>query len=228
MHPTYAERSAPEQLTAATSATARIFKQKSAETQALPFLGGAGITWANGVPVPTIQKQNLSKDQINALLFTAASLPYIGVYDTQQETFVAEDRFRGLTCAEVVAIRLAEAAAQGSLKAIEMLLDRTVGKPKQQIEAVSMKMSYTEFLEHLAREERGPGVPTSETTAAADSSQDIEVLAHPSEPSPPPSSLLPAYQEDILEAVTDPFLRQLIASEEEERANDADATEYEF
>lgn len=190
--------------------TARLFKEKSVEGAPLPFLGGAGITWANGLPVPTVQRQNITKDQFNALLFTASSLPYIGVYDEERDTYIAEQRFQGLTCAEVVAIRLAEAAAQGNLKAVEMLLDRTIGKPKQQIESVSMKMSYTEYLEHLAAEEQRHQAPTERT-------QHVEIDVTPTH--------TPTQEPDNEYGVDDPFIASIIAAENE---NEGSEDEYEL
>lgn len=112
--------------------------------------GGMLINWVDGRPIP-VYSQPLNKQQVSDLVTSALSLQYTG--DTDPETgepINFDMRFAGMTNAEVMAIKLAEKAANGEMKAIEQLLDRILGKPKQSVETVGVKMNYKDFLDVIA------------------------------------------------------------------------------
>lgn len=109
------------------------------------------ITWKDGVPVPTTRRI-LPKDGIRGLAQAAVSLPYTGP-DPDEE-------FTDMTMGEVMMIKMAQDAANGDQSATKELLDRIVGKSKQTTETTSLKLTYQDYLEELARTEAG-GAPKS-------------------------------------------------------------------
>lgn len=112
--------------------------------------GGMLINWVDGRPIP-VYSHPLNKQQVSDLVTSALSLQYTGEIDTETgEPVNFDSRFMGMTNAEVMAIRLAEKAASGDHKATEQLLDRILGKPKQSVETVGVKMNYKDFLDVLA------------------------------------------------------------------------------
>lgn len=125
------------------------------EVQDINFSGGALFHWEEGKPVPKKGKtrRTMSKTQLEQTLFAGGSLPYMGEWDPKLQMWNIDPSFDGLTNFEVAAIRLNQIAASGNLKAIEIVLDRTLGKPKQQIESVTARMTYAEYLDMLANEE---------------------------------------------------------------------------
>ena len=58
----------------------------------------------------------------------------------------------GLSYVEAATIQLARQAANGDQKAIEMLLDRNIGKPKQTNENKNMNMTYQDFLDAISKQ----------------------------------------------------------------------------
>lgn len=110
--------------------------------------GGRLIRWENGKPIPTYAPP-LQKSQISDLLTAALSLKYTGQIDPETGDSINFDpRFAGMTNMEVIAIRLAERAAEGNDKATTELLDRILGKPKQSHETVGVRLTYQDFLKH--------------------------------------------------------------------------------
>lgn len=110
------------------------------------------IQWVNGMPEPYIQCINPAT--VKQLATAALSTPYEGIYVPEDDTYIADPKYEGLTKAEVMWMRVAQQAADGNLKAVSIILDRILGKPKQSIESTSMSMSYTEFLEQLAKQQK--------------------------------------------------------------------------
>lgn len=131
--------------------------------------GGKLIKWVDGTPVPYHQKP-FNSDQIKQLIYAAATLPYEGVpyqvdpNDPASIQYFVEPRFKGMTNAEVTAIRLAENAAFGNMEAVNSFYDRTLGKPKMAVETVNVSMGYQEFLDTLAKETPIDITPDSEYT----------------------------------------------------------------
>ncbi len=113
---------------------------------------GKQIIWEDGMPVP-IYNDPLNVPSMKELAITAVSTQYTGDVDPETGETVFEERFQGSTLMEVTMVRLAEQAATGNLKAAEMIMDRILGKPKQQVESVSVRMSYDDYLMQLAKEE---------------------------------------------------------------------------
>lgn len=114
-------------------------------------ISATSIQWVNGMPEPVVK--HITPSSVKQLASTALSMPYQGEYNAELDIFVVEPRFSGMTNAEVMWIKIAEKAATGDLSAVNIILDRVLGKPKQSVESMSMSMTYPEFLEHLAKQE---------------------------------------------------------------------------
>ena len=117
------------------------------------------IRWENGVPVPCYG-QSLQANNFKDLSLLAFSLPYEGEIDKETGERIIDPEFVGMTNAEVMYVKLGQYAAQGDLDAATFLLDRIIGKPKQQTENLSVKMGYQEFLEALS-EQDNPNNPNN-------------------------------------------------------------------
>ncbi len=65
-----------------------------------------------------------------------------------------DKEFEGMNNAEVAMIRLAEAAAHGDHKAIDMLQDRIVGKPMVSTENKNINLTYEDLLDSIAQKEK--------------------------------------------------------------------------
>jgi hypothetical protein len=99
----------------------------------------------DGVPRPA-NVPLLNKQSIEDLAITALSLPYMPDPLSLTET----EEFLGMSNAEVMIVKLARAAAAGSMQATETLLDRVLGRPKQSLESKSMTMTYADVLKEKA------------------------------------------------------------------------------
>lgn len=120
---------------------------------ASPKTGGKYIEWVDGRPMPRYA-QPLNKQQMSELVTAALSTEYEGDIDPETgEPCNFDSRYRGMTKAEVMALRLADRAAAGDNKATTEVLDRVLGKPKQSVETVGVKMTYHDFLEMLEKDE---------------------------------------------------------------------------
>jgi hypothetical protein len=64
-------------------------------------------------------------------------------------------QYAGMTVGEVMMAKLAITAARGSLPAIKMMLEYTLGRPVQQIESKSMRMNYQDYLAEMANNDPG-------------------------------------------------------------------------
>ena len=117
----------------------------------VPIAKKTAIEWVNGVPEAVYK--NITPTSVKQLANTALSLPYQGEYIAELDTNVIEPRFAGMSNAEVMWVKMAEKAANGDLKAAEMILDRVLGKPKQSVESATMTMNYTEFLDYLSKKQ---------------------------------------------------------------------------
>lgn len=125
------------------------------------------IVWKDGVPLPATCPV-MPKDGVEKLALTALSMPFEPVpmrdaylSDTDREKdkmrWDKEQKYVGLTNGEVMMIRLAETAAGGDLATAKELLDRILGKPKQQIESKTMNISYSEYLKAQAEKDKQGG-----------------------------------------------------------------------
>lgn len=134
--------------------------------------GGKFIKWVNGRPVP-VYAQPLNKNQVSDLITAMMSTQYEGDIDPRTgEPINFDPRFAGMTNAEVMAFRLVQKAANGEDKAITEILDRILGKPKQSVESVGVKMNYRDFLEMLEKDEAAQQQVEFETSV-------IDVDSHP-------------------------------------------------
>lgn len=118
------------------------------------YHGGAVYDWSKeGIPSPKLSK-TMMKEQVQQLYHAAIARPYMGQWNPDTQTYFCEADYRHLTKMEVIIERIVDRATTGELKAVDMLMDRVLGKPKQSVEAVTMSLSYTEYLDRLAKEEQ--------------------------------------------------------------------------
>jgi len=94
----------------------------------------------------------MAREHIQHMLFAGAALPYNGEWDAIDQQRVIDPDFEGCTYGEVIVMRLIQKAAAGEDKALKEFFDRTLGKPKQAVETVSMRLSYTEYLDMLSQD----------------------------------------------------------------------------
>ena len=113
------------------------------------------LVWKDGLPTP-VDDVLISKAGIEQSMRAALSLKYRGYWDVDKQDWVIEAEFLGMTNIEVLAIRMAQGAANGDLDMMKQILDRTLGKPKQSVESVNMNMSYQDFLEQKAKDLNQP------------------------------------------------------------------------
>ena len=171
--------------------------------------GGAGegrslvrgrlIDWdpATGLPVPT-SRPLLTTPQIEALATTALSLlydpeePEEGDFTNKKSYALAHkkweaecNKYAGMTCGEVMMVKLAQHAADGNHAATEELLDRVLGRPKQTAEVKSVSMKYEDYLKKMAEEEARVEVHNSAVDVEATAVQPPAPAAPPVAPPPP-------------------------------------------
>ncbi len=108
------------------------------------------IKWVDGKPVPAHTKM-INKEAVSQLPLTVFSLPYKRT-KLEKEKGIAQE-FEGMSNAEVAMIRLADAAAHGDQKALDMLQDRIVGKPMVSTENKNINLTYEDLLDSIARKE---------------------------------------------------------------------------
>lgn len=152
------------------------------------------VVWGpDGLPVPA-SVPLLSKPQIDNLAAAALSLPYQPTppsnslpkekFEEEQQRYLAEcAEFEGMSNAEVMMVRLARAAANGDKDTANMLLDRVLGKPKQSVESKTMKLTYEDYLQELARS--ASGAPTPPAPASAADGRVVDISPCPPDSSPP-------------------------------------------
>lgn len=153
---------------------------------------GRLIEWdpATGLPVP-VSRPVLTVPQIEALASTSLSLLYEPeepvatdfttkqAYETARAKWEEErSKYAGMTCAEVMMVRLAQRAADGNQAATSELLDRVLGRPKQTSEVKSVSMKYEDYLKKVAEEDA--------KRRAAESVVDVEVQPPGPSPAAPP------------------------------------------
>ncbi len=93
----------------------------------------------------------LDKEAVVQLPLTVMSLLYKRT-DFEKEMGIDKE-LEGLTNAEVAMMHLADDAARGNQKAIDMLQDRIVGKPMISSENKNINLTYEDFLDVIARKE---------------------------------------------------------------------------
>lgn len=108
------------------------------------------IVWDGDVPRPKLARK-LSRDSMNELARCALSLPYQGIWDSESQRYVIPDPlYIGKSVGEVLLLQMANDAVNGNEKARTELLDRTMGKPKQSVDATVATLDFNKFLEMSA------------------------------------------------------------------------------
>lgn len=122
----------------------------------------SAIRWVDGLPVP-VARPMISKEGIRQLPQAVMSLQYEGNPNDPLE----DPEYLKMTNAEVMLIKLANNAGRGDIDATRMLLEYSIGKPKQEIESKQLKLTYQDYLEEIARKEQeeGVGSPVADTVA---------------------------------------------------------------
>lgn len=143
------------------------------------FQSNQMFEWVEDMPRPRINK-SMRKEQIQELYHAAGALLYRGEWNADTQQFVIKDpRFIGATYAEVaVMLDWDEAVKSDGGKSRERVMDRTLGKPKQALESTSMHVSYSEYLDQLAKEEEAAKqqiVDVFYTTAEEYNGEDIDL-----------------------------------------------------
>jgi len=104
------------------------------------------IEWVNGIPVPKTERI-LNEANVKDIVKAASSMEF-----TQDDDLSGiYPELYGLSYMEAATIQLARQAAMGDQKAIDMLLDRNIGKPKQTNENKNMNMTYQDFLDEISK-----------------------------------------------------------------------------
>lgn len=112
---------------------------------------GRYTEWINGVPVPRYAPV-FSKTTYETLRASALSNEYeLKINPLTDRPYPDEEKFKGMTCAEVIAAREAQASAEGSIENLRLLEDRVLGKAKQTID---QNTQITVNLQDFARQVR--------------------------------------------------------------------------
>ncbi len=108
------------------------------------------IKWVDGKP--TLEMiPILTKDSLKKLPELALSLPYERT--PLEKELDHHPEYDGMSKGEVMFHKLASQAAEGDLPAIKEMLDRILGKPKQEVESKRLSLTYTDYLDELRRQE---------------------------------------------------------------------------
>ena len=107
--------------------------------------GGKLVKWENGVPVP-VYTEPVTPQSVTKLIRHEYATEYEPLLDPEGNPLFGEDRYIGLTKAEAAAVRFTNASARGDMDATKFIYDRILGKPKQQVETISMTLTLEEFL----------------------------------------------------------------------------------
>lgn len=114
------------------------------------------IVWENGcmklVGVPVRPKP--TKDRLKECLDLSLDFPYDG----------HDPRYVGLTKGEAMMVELVDRATRGDYAALKEVLDRSLGKPIQNIRSVSVRATLEEFLDGLPPPPDTPQRPPKATT----------------------------------------------------------------
>lgn len=109
------------------------------------------IVWENGLPVPVCERK-IEPKVYKDLMISVASLPFT----EEDDPCGMFPQYYGLPYLEVAMRMLASKAATGSLEALTIVLDRTLGKPKQFTASTNLQMSYQDFLDGLVSSDENP------------------------------------------------------------------------
>lgn len=117
------------------------------------------LVWRDGIPY-LAHGQQITDKGLKELVPSVLSMPYVGTKITEIDDLgfpvtrlELEEEYIGLTNAEVMIIKEARKAASGDSEATHRLLDRVLGKPKQQNENLNVNASYADYLNALSEQE---------------------------------------------------------------------------
>jgi hypothetical protein len=125
------------------------------------------LRWENGVPTLVEAITNLSdqpEDALRSLMRKCLDLPYDG----------KDPSLAGLSQGEAMVINLSRDAARGIPGARDVVLDRLLGKPQQNIKSVNMTGDINDFLDRVATQTRTtildvtPNKPPTSTSETED------------------------------------------------------------
>ena len=127
---------------------------------------GEKLVWINGMPVAHKAKP-FTTPAIAQMIPAAAQVEYVPKRDSDHNLLPGEERFVGKSKLEVATERYLDEAAYGDPKRLEHIWDRTLGKPKQSVESLSVSMNYQDFLKSCSP-------PTEEELRDIGESIDVE------------------------------------------------------
>jgi hypothetical protein len=107
----------------------------------------------NGHPYAVLREPTTPK-KIVTNICAALSAPYEPKCNLDGEILPEELKYVGMSKSEVGIDKLANGFAAGEIDATKLLLDRVIGKPKQQIESIQVQIGINEYLTALAEQEK--------------------------------------------------------------------------
>lgn len=113
---------------------------------------GRYVEYVDGIPYPAYGNP-MTKQQIAAGAPMALGQMYVPLRDADGEYLPGEQDYEGMSNADVMWTRIGRKAALGDMEAANMLLDRSVGKPKQHVETLSVTATLQDFLDQIAGED---------------------------------------------------------------------------
>jgi len=111
-------------------------------------IAGKCIIWEDGKPISTYIKP-WTTPAMHELIARSAQIEYKPRTDTEGNILPAEQEYLGKSKYEAAIERCWTEASYGDQDRLEWLTDRMLGKPKQQVESVSMSMTYQDFIKGL-------------------------------------------------------------------------------
>jgi hypothetical protein len=126
---------------------------KTLETETKVDRNDMLLDWSSGYPIPTpnpsMTKELFSeiKNRVAGQMYAPYTCPI-----TKVDTF--DPTLAGLTVMEAMFVLLTRMGLSGDKSAIQEVMDRIEGKPKQSVESVSVSMSYTDHLKMLQDQEQ--------------------------------------------------------------------------
>lgn len=124
------------------------------------------IEWREGLPYLVSAPVRLSEgpeDALRTLLRRCLDLPYDG----------NDPSLMGMSQGEAMIINLSRDAANGSSEARTHVLDRLLGKPKQNIESVSLTGNLNDFLDKVAEDTQIQTVEVTPEPPSPTSTEDL-------------------------------------------------------
>jgi hypothetical protein len=119
------------------------------------FVGGHGVQFINGTAV-AIEVPNVTPQHVQELVSQTALTAYEPLKNEEGTLLPGEENYVGLTRLHVALDRNAIRAGNGDTDALDRILDRTIGKPTQSVQSISMTMNYQDWINQEA------GKPTEE------------------------------------------------------------------